>query len=105
MIAGTMHSVHSNRSAKRVLVIGPPPHTDGGARVSFELLLGHLQAQPGLAVSHCDLPVHSPLYRDDGGRCWATATLPDYAIRTLDTGRIVDGKRVWQAQVDLAGRR
>lgn len=53
-------------AARRVLVIGPSPHTDSGARISFELLLGYLQGQAGLAVSHYDLPVHRPLYQDDG---------------------------------------
>lgn len=48
------------------MVIGPSPHTDGGARVSFEILLGYLRAQPDLELSSYDLPVHRPLYRDDG---------------------------------------
>lgn len=47
-------------------MIGPPPHTDGGAYVSFELLLRYLQAQPNLVVSHHSLPVHRPLYQADG---------------------------------------
>ena len=48
------------------MAIGPSPHTDSGARVSYELLLRHLLAHPGLAVTHYDMPVHRPLYQDDG---------------------------------------
>ena len=51
---------------RRLLAIGPSPHTDSGARVSYELLLRHLLAQPGLVVTHYDMPVHRPLYRVDG---------------------------------------
>ena len=51
---------------KRLLAIGPSPHTDSGARICFELLHGYLVAQPGLAVTNYDLPVHRPLYQADG---------------------------------------
>ena len=50
----------------RILAIGPSQHKDSGARVCFDLLLRHLVAQPGLTVSHYDLPVHRPLYQADG---------------------------------------
>ena len=39
------------------------------------------------------------------GQCWAAVPLPDYAIARLNTGLVVDGERVWQARVDLGGRR
>ena len=52
--------------AKRVLVIGPSPHTDSGGRISFEPLLRYLEAQPGLNVAHHSMPVHRPLYQADG---------------------------------------
>lgn len=51
---------------KRLLAIGPSPHTDSGARICFELLHGYLVAQPGLAITNYDLPVHRPLYQADG---------------------------------------
>lgn len=54
------------RPPKRLLAIGPSPHTDSGARICFELLHGYLLAQPGLAVTNYDLPVHRPLYQADG---------------------------------------
>ena len=58
------------------MAIGPSPHVDGGARISFELLLRYLEAQPGLRISHYGLPVHRPLYRADGTqgplRHWST---------------------------------
>lgn len=64
------------RPAKRILVIGPSPHTDSGARISFEPLLAYLEAQPGLKVAHYSLPVHRPLYQADGTpgplRHWST---------------------------------
>ena len=56
----------ANRRPRRLLAIGPSPHSDSGARVSYELLLRHLLAQPGLAVAHYDMPVHRPLYQADG---------------------------------------
>lgn len=75
------------RPAKRVLVIGPSPHTDSGARISFEPLLAYLEAQPGLKVAHYSLPVHRPLYQADGTpgplRHWSTLRIFLCAISRL----------------------
>lgn len=49
-----------------MLLIGPPPYRDGGARVTFELLLDYLGRFPHLAMEVFDLPVHHPFY-DRGG--------------------------------------
>ena len=47
-------------------MIGPSPHNDSGARISFEPLLGFLEAQPGLTATLYSLPVHRPLFQADG---------------------------------------
>lgn len=49
-----------------MLLIGPPPYRDGGARVTFDILLDYLGRFPHLAMEVFDLPVHHPLY-DHGG--------------------------------------
>lgn len=60
----------------RLLVIGPSPHNDSGARISFEPLLGFLEAQPSLTATLYSLPVHRPLFQADGTpgplRHWST---------------------------------
>lgn len=65
-----------SRPPKRILAVGPPPHSDGGAYISFGSLLGFLEAQPSLTASVHSLPVHRPLYQEDGTpgpvRHWST---------------------------------
>ena len=60
----------SNRTdtAKRkyVLLIGPPPYTDGGSRVTFDLMLQYMRKFPHLMIHNLDLPVHHPLYGESG---------------------------------------
>lgn len=51
---------------RRLLLIGPPPYRDGGARVTFDILFDYLGRFPRLAMEVFDLPVHHPLY-DHGG--------------------------------------
>ena len=66
----------TSRPARRILAIGPPPHNDGGAHISFRSLLGFLEAEPSLTASVHSLPVHRPLYQADGTpgpvRHWST---------------------------------
>ena len=46
------------RSRKgRVLIVGPLPPPEGGARVSFRAALDYLRGLPHLAIRHFDLPV------------------------------------------------
>ena len=51
----------------RVLVIGPAPYREGGNRVTFELTLEYIGGLPLSAIHHFDLPVHRPLYDENGG--------------------------------------
>lgn len=57
-----------NQSLKkqRLLLIGPPPHRDGGMRVSFEILLEYIRDFPHIVIDCHDLPIHYPLYYEDG---------------------------------------
>ncbi|MYK87782.1 MAG: hypothetical protein F4018_05210, partial [Acidobacteria bacterium] len=41
----------------RVLIVGPLPPPEGGARVSFRAALDYLRSLPHLAIRHVDLPV------------------------------------------------
>ena len=50
----------------RLLLVGPPPFKESGGRVIFEGLLEYFNSLPGFVVHQLDLPVHHPLYRDDG---------------------------------------
>ena len=52
--------------SSRLLLIGPPPYREGGARVSFDIMRDYLGGFPHLAVESFDLPVHHPFYDDDG---------------------------------------
>lgn len=52
--------------SSRLLLIGPPPYRDGGARVTFDILVDYLGRFPRLAMEGFDLPVHHPFY-DHGG--------------------------------------
>ena len=52
---------------RRLLLIGPPPHREGGGRLKFEIMLEYFSNLPSLVVHQVDLPVHHPLYREDGG--------------------------------------
>ena len=51
---------------RRLLLIGPPPYREGGARVSFENIFEYFDSLPQFVVDQFDLPVHHPLYREDG---------------------------------------
>lgn len=51
---------------QRLLLIGPAPHTEGGMYVTFELLLEYLSDFPHLLIDRYDLPIHRPLYYEDG---------------------------------------
>lgn len=51
---------------QRVLLIGPPPHKDGGMRVTFEIMLEYISHFPHLVIDCSALPIHSPLYHEDG---------------------------------------
>lgn len=53
---------------QRVLLIGPPPHWEGGSHVSFEIMWAYLRDVPHLLIERFDLPVHHPLYRESGER-------------------------------------
>ena len=55
-----------SRGSSRLLLIGPPPYREGGARVSFDIMRDYLGSFPHLAVESFDLPVHHPLYDDNG---------------------------------------
>ena len=52
--------------ARRLLLIGPPPHREGGGRLKFEIMFEYFSNLPNLVVHQIDLPVHHPLYREDG---------------------------------------
>lgn len=52
--------------SRRLLLIGPPPYREGGARVSFDIMLDYLGGFPHLAIESFDLPVHHPVYDDNG---------------------------------------
>ena len=49
-----------------MLLIGPPPHKDGGAWVTFDLMLRYMRKLPHLTIHNFDLPVHHPLYDENG---------------------------------------
>ena len=51
---------------QRVLLIGPPPHRDGGMRVTFKIMREYISRFPHLVIDCRDLPVHHPLYHADG---------------------------------------
>ena len=51
---------------RHVLLIGPPPHKDGGAWVTFDLMLRYMRKLPHLTIHNLDLPVHHPLYSESG---------------------------------------
>ena len=51
---------------KRILLIGPPPYMEGGARVSFDLMHQYMRKSPALMIHALDLPVHHPLYGESG---------------------------------------
>lgn len=53
-------------AGNRLLLIGPAPHREGGARLSFEIMLDYVRGLPNLSIERFDLPVHHPLYREDG---------------------------------------
>lgn len=59
------HPMQTTRS-RRLLLIGPAPHREGGARLSFEIMLDYVRGLPNLSIERFDLPVHHPLYREDG---------------------------------------
>ena len=50
----------------RLLLIGPAPYREGGARVSFEIMHEYLGRFPCLGIEHFDLPIHHPLYDENG---------------------------------------
>ena len=52
--------------SRRLLLIGPAPYREGGARQSFEIMLDYVRGLPNLSIERFDLPVHHPLYREDG---------------------------------------
>ena len=60
------HGSVQEEKRRRLLLIGPPPYRDGGARVTFDILLDYLGRFPPLAMEVFDLPVHHPFY-DHGG--------------------------------------
>lgn len=51
---------------RRLLLIGPPPFKESGGRVIFDGLLEYFNGLPQFVVHQFDLPVHHPLYREDG---------------------------------------
>ena len=51
---------------QRLLLIGPPPFKESGSRVQYELFLGHIRGLPHLVTDCFNLPVHRPLYNEDG---------------------------------------
>lgn len=51
---------------QRLLLIGPAPHREGGMFVSFELMLEYLGNFPHLRTDCYNLPIHHPLYHEDG---------------------------------------
>ena len=51
---------------QRVLLVGPPPYRDGGGRLKFEFMLEYIRGFPHLVIDCFDLPVHHPLYNEDG---------------------------------------
>ena len=58
---------HVKRKKKRrLLLIGPAPYREGGARISFEIMLEYLGRFPHLGIEHFDLPIHYPLYDENG---------------------------------------
>ena len=59
-------SNRSNTAKKHVLLIGPPPYREGGARVTFDLMLEYIRKLPHLVIHNFDLPVHHPLYSKGG---------------------------------------
>lgn len=50
----------------RLLLVGPPPFKESGGRVIYEGLLEYFNSLPRFVVHQLDLPVHHPLYREDG---------------------------------------
>ncbi len=56
------------RTAKklRLLLVGPPPYRDSGSRVKVEVMLEYIKGFPHLVIDCFDLPVHHPLYNEDG---------------------------------------
>ena len=52
--------------ARSMLLIGPPPFGEAGGRVKFEIMQEYFYSLPHLVIKQIDLPVHHPLYREDG---------------------------------------
>ena len=59
-------SNRANTAKKHVLLIGPPPYRESGARVTFDLMLEYITKLPHLVIHNFDLPVHHPLYSKGG---------------------------------------
>ena len=57
---------YAGTAKKHVLLIGPPPYKEGGAWVTFDLMLQYLRKLPHLMIHNLDLPVHHPLYSESG---------------------------------------
>ena len=49
-----------------ILLIGPPPYMDGGSRISFDFVHQYMRKIPNLVVHNFNLPVHHPLYNNNG---------------------------------------
>ena len=61
-----LESNRANTAKKHVLLIGPPPYRESGARVTFDLMLEYITKLPHLVIHNFDLPVHHPLYSKGG---------------------------------------
>ena len=59
-------SNRANTAKKHVLLIGPPPYRESGARVKFDLMLEYIRKFHHLIIHKFDLPVHHPLYSKGG---------------------------------------
>ena len=59
-------SNRANMAKKHVLLIGPPPYRESGARVTFDLMFEYIRKLPHLVIHNFDLPVHHPLYSKGG---------------------------------------
>lgn len=64
--SGSVDKSSQSPKKQRLLLIGPAPHREGGMYVSFELMLEYLSDFPHLLIDRYDLPVHHPLYYEDG---------------------------------------
>lgn len=47
-----LHSM--KQSEKRVLLLGPPPYKEGGAWITFDLMLQYMKKIPHLMIQHLD---------------------------------------------------